>query len=75
MRALILGAGALGGYYGGRLLELGRDVTFLVRPQRAERLKKEGLFIESPKGNSHLKNVPLVTNKDKEQFDLVLLSC
>jgi 2-dehydropantoate 2-reductase len=75
MRVLVLGAGALGGYYGGRLLELDRDITFLVRPQRAERLKKEGLFIESPKGNSHLKKVPLVTNKDKEQFDLIVLSC
>lgn len=75
MRVLVLGAGALGGYYGGRLLELGRDVTFLVRAQRADRLKKEGLFIESPKGDSHIKKVPLVTSKDKGNFDLILLSC
>ena len=36
MRILVLGAGALGGYFGGRLAEAGADITFLVRPQRAE---------------------------------------
>ena len=38
MRTLVVGAGAIGGYFGGRLLEAGRDVTFLVRPRRAEDL-------------------------------------
>jgi 2-dehydropantoate 2-reductase len=38
MRILVVGAGALGGYFGGRLKEAGRDVTFLVRPRRAEHL-------------------------------------
>lgn len=36
MRILIVGAGAIGGYFGGRLLEAGRDLSFLVRPGRAE---------------------------------------
>ena len=35
MRILVVGAGAIGGYFGGRLLQAGRDVTFLVRPRRA----------------------------------------
>jgi ketopantoate reductase len=35
MRFLIVGAGALGGYYGGMLLKGGADVTFLVREQRS----------------------------------------
>ena len=43
MRILIVGAGALGGYFGGRLAQAGRDVTFLVRPRRAEALGKTGL--------------------------------
>jgi len=34
MRILIVGAGAVGGYFGGRLAQAGRDVTFLVRPKR-----------------------------------------
>jgi ketopantoate reductase len=35
MRYIVLGAGALGGYFGGMLLKGGADVTFLVRPKRA----------------------------------------
>ena len=45
MRFLIVGAGALGGYYGGMLLKGGADVTFLVRPRRAAQLAKQGLVI------------------------------
>ncbi len=47
MRILVLGAGALGGYFGGRALEKGLDVTFLVRPRRAEQLARDGLVVES----------------------------
>jgi len=47
MRILVVGAGALGGYFGGRLKEAGRDVTFLVRPRRAEQLAKTGLIVRS----------------------------
>jgi len=43
MRFLIVGAGALGGYYGGMLLRGGADVTFLVRPRTAARLAERGL--------------------------------
>ena len=42
MRILVLGAGAVGGYFGGRLAEAGRDVTFLVRPARAIRAISTG---------------------------------
>ena len=54
MRILIVGAGALGGYFGGRLKEAGRDVTFLVRPRRAEQLAKTGLVIKSPNGDVNI---------------------
>jgi phosphoglycerate dehydrogenase-like enzyme len=47
MRFLIVGAGAIGGYFGGRLLEAGADVTFLVRPRRAAELARTGLAIQS----------------------------
>jgi 2-dehydropantoate 2-reductase len=50
MRTLIVGAGAIGGYFGGRLLEANRDVTFLVRPRRAEELASHGLKIHSSLG-------------------------
>ncbi len=48
MRILVVGAGATGGYFGGRLAQAGRDVTFLVRPARAEQLRRTGLQIVSP---------------------------
>ena len=51
MRILVVGAGAIGGYFGGRLLEAGRDVTFLVRERRRAQLAKTGLIIRSRFGD------------------------
>src|SRR6195256_4547426 len=76
MRILVVGAGAIGGYFGGRLLQAGRDVTFLVRPKRAAELTRDGLVIKSPNGGVTLKNPPAVqADKLAEKFDVVLLSC
>ncbi len=76
MRILVVGAGAVGGYFGGRLLQAGRDVTFLVRPRRAAELAKHGLTIRSPVGDFHLPSPPTVLQEDLAQpFDLVVLSC
>ena len=76
MRILVVGAGAIGGYFGGRLLQAGRDVTFLVRPKRATELARDGLVIKSPNGDVTLKNPPTVqADKLAEKFDVVLLSC
>jgi 2-dehydropantoate 2-reductase len=76
MRVLVVGAGAIGGYFGGRLLQAGRDVTFLVRPKRAAELARDGLVIKSPNGDVTLKNPPTVqADKLSETFDVVLLSC
>ena len=76
MRFLVVGAGAIGGYFGGRLLEAGRDATFLVRPRRASQLSSTGLVINSPSGNASLPSPPVVLAEDlKSHFDVVLLSC
>jgi 2-dehydropantoate 2-reductase len=76
MRILVVGAGAIGGYFGGRLLQAGGDVTFLVRPKRAAELAGAGLVIRSPNGDVTLKNPPTVqADKLTEKFDVVLLSC
>jgi 2-dehydropantoate 2-reductase len=76
MRILVVGAGATGGYFGARLLQAGRDVTFLVRPQRATELASAGLVIRSPHGDATLANPPTVqAGALKQAFDLVLLSC
>src|SRR5215510_11843019 len=76
MRILVVGAGAIGGYFGGRLLQAGRDVTFLVRPRRAAELASTGLVIKSPHGDVTLKDPPAVqADKLTQKFDVVLLSC
>jgi 2-dehydropantoate 2-reductase len=76
MRILVVGAGAIGGYFGGRLLEAGRDVTFLVRPRRAAKLAGTGLVITSRFGNVSLPTPPTVTADALHgPFDLILLSC
>ncbi|MBA7470007.1 MAG: 2-dehydropantoate 2-reductase [Bradyrhizobium icense] len=76
MRILVVGAGAIGGYFGGRLLQAGQDITFLVRPKRAAELASAGLVIKSPAGDVTLKNPPTVqADKLSEKFDVVLLSC
>ena len=80
MRILVLGAGATGGYFGGRLAQAGADVTFLVRPARAALLAERGLRIRSPLGDADL-DVATVTAQDlpalaaARPFDLVLLAC
>lgn len=80
MRVLVVGAGATGGYFGARLAEAGRDVTFLVRPARAQKLASAGLVVESPAGNLHLPAPQTVTAPDLSAgqagaFDLVFFSC
>jgi 2-dehydropantoate 2-reductase len=77
MRILVVGAGAIGGYFGGRMLAAGRDVTFLVRPRRAAELADAGLVIKSPtNGDVTLKNPPTVqADSLNKTFDAVLLSC
>ncbi|MCJ2015688.1 2-dehydropantoate 2-reductase [Methylobacterium sp. J-076] len=78
MRTLVVGAGATGGYYGARLAEAGADVTFLVRPARAETLATAGLRVLSPLGDLHLPDPRTVTAASLGSagpFDLVLLSC
>jgi 2-dehydropantoate 2-reductase len=76
MRILVVGAGAIGGYFGGRLLEAKQDVTFLVRPRRAAELASSGLQIQSRFGDVTLSQPPTVLAENLHStFDLILLSC
>lgn len=72
MRILILGAGAIGGYFGGRLAAAGVDVTFLVRAPRAEVLRRNGLVITSPVGDVRV-DAKTVTQAP-HPFDVVVLT-
>jgi 2-dehydropantoate 2-reductase len=75
MRLLVLGAGAIGGYFGGRLAESGADVTFLVRPKRRQQLHHDGLRIQSPAGNVTRHVQMVIASELKPGYDIVLLTC
>ena len=75
MRILVLGAGAVGGYFGGRLAAAGANVTFLVRPRRAEQLARDGLVVLSPHGDLRLAVRTVTREAAKPDYDLTVLSC
>jgi len=57
MHFVIVGCGAVGGYFGGRLAQHGENVTFIARGQQFENMKASGLTIESIEGDVHLDKV------------------
>lgn len=75
MRLLVLGAGATGGYFGGRLAQAGVDVTFLVRERRREQLDRDGVRIRSPLGDLALSVQTVGAKEVGPGWDLVLLTC
>ncbi|WP_433982927.1 ketopantoate reductase family protein [Tunturiibacter empetritectus] len=74
MKILVVGAGAVGGYFGARLVQAGRDVTFLVRPARAQQLQRDGLRILSPHGDVTLKPKTVTSSEIANPYDLIFLS-
>ena len=74
MRVLVLGAGAVGGYFGGRMAEAGMDVTFLVREKKKRKFEKTGLLIKSPKGDLSIKPNLLTIDKVGSDFDVILFT-
>ncbi|MDZ5608084.1 2-dehydropantoate 2-reductase [Bacillus pseudomycoides] len=74
MRILVLGAGGVGGYFGGRLVEKGEDVTFLVRSGRKQQLEKNGLVIRSIKGDFSFIPQLITKTESVAPFDLILFS-
>lgn len=75
MRMLILGAGGIGGYVGGRMTASGADVTFLVRPGRRAQLERDGLRIRSPSGDLDVPVKTVLAEDVKPGYDFVLLTC
>ena len=75
MRILVVGAGAVGGYFGGRLVQAGRDVTFLVLPKRAEQIQSQGLQILSPMhGDFTARPKTLTAAQIASPYDVIFLS-
>lgn len=75
MKILILGAGAVGGYWGARLHQAGIDTTFLLREKRAEKVRKEGLVVKSPRGDAVLPVKVVTKGSDGGPYDVVVLAC
>jgi len=75
MKILVLGAGAIGGYFGGRLVQAGADVTFLVRARRQAQLRERGLVVRSPHGDFTLPVRTLLREDIAAPADLLLLAC
>lgn len=74
MRLLVVGAGSTGGYFGGRLVQAGRDVTFLVRPARAAVLRRDGLRLVSPHGDATLHPKLVTAAQLSAPYDALLLT-
>lgn len=74
MRILIVGAGSTGGFFGAKLAKAGRDVTFLVRPQRLSQLEQHGLYIQSPAGDIEIQPQLITSSQIHGPFDIVLVA-
>ncbi len=57
MRVAVMAAGAVGGYFGGRLVAAGHDVAFIARGAHRDAIRRDGLRIVSTLGDLHLKDV------------------
>jgi len=75
VKILILGAGAVGGYFGARLHQSGADVTFLLREPRASKVQKEGLVVKSPKGDAVLPVKVVTGGGEGGPYDVIILAC
>jgi 2-dehydropantoate 2-reductase len=74
VKIVVLGAGGVGGYFGGRLAASGSNVTFVARGAHLAAMRRSGLRITSPCGNAHVRDVRVVeTVAEAGRADLVLV--
>lgn len=75
MQIVFIGAGGIGGYFGGRLAAAGCKVAFLARGRHAQALREQGLRITSPLGDLHLTQVAVAESADGlPRADLVVFT-
>src|SRR6516225_11201631 len=74
MRTLIVGAGAVGGYYGAKLARAGHDVVFTARGRNLEAIRDRGLRLESFEDPIAVSPVrALETPRGESPFELILI--
>ncbi|MCE7529901.1 2-dehydropantoate 2-reductase [Polynucleobacter sp. IMCC 29146] len=74
MKILIVGAGGIGGYFGAKLIQVGADITYLLRPKRHEYIQANGLTIETPRGSFVLHPKSITLDQLEPIYDLVILA-
>lgn len=75
MRYLIFGTGAIGGYFGGRLLQHGHQVNFIARGKQLAAINKNGLKLNSLKGDIHLPKVSVSHSiKSELLYDVIFIA-
>jgi 2-dehydropantoate 2-reductase len=73
VKIAVMGAGALGGYFGGRLAQSGHDVWLIARGAHLKALQDDGLRIISPKGDAHIKKISATNDPaDVGEAEIVL---
>jgi 2-dehydropantoate 2-reductase len=72
MRIAVMGAGAVGGYFGARLAAAGRDVAFIARGAHLEAMRQEGLKVKSIQGDLHIRALFTSDPAEVGAVDLVL---
>ncbi len=75
MSTLMVGAGAVGGYFAVELANAGTDIAVLARGARAENLRRDGLRLIAPDGNSSTTSVQVHSAEDLDgPVDLIMLA-
>lgn len=73
MRIAVMGAGAVGGYFGAKLAAAAHEVLFIARGDHLEAMRREGLFIQSPAGDLHIREAEFAAEPPANgRADLIL---
>lgn len=74
MRIAVMGAGGVGGYFGGRLVQAGHDVVFIARGRHLQAMQNDGLSLKSPLGDAKLKVTAVGTAAEAGAARIVLFA-
>lgn len=75
MKIAVYGIGGVGGYFGARLIQAGNDVYFISRGDTIDKIRSDGLILESINGNAHLNNIKITEDINSiGTVDLLILA-
>jgi 2-dehydropantoate 2-reductase len=71
-RIAVMGAGAVGGYFGARLAAAGHEVAFIARGKHFEAMRRDGLKVKSTRGDLHIQSLFASDPEEIGPVDLIL---